>query len=132
MDELARHERESAEWSFVLRPPTEDELCLVSSSVGALRYLPKESVRSSVATGIARGPTTIARAEDHTTPSPSPSHAQNASEQGPVSIRPIKEFVRALRPDHPLRTVLVGEPDQLSREEFYVKITIWLRLLPSE
>ncbi len=49
---------------------------------------------------------------------------------GTVSLRPIKEFVRALRPDHPLRLVLMGEPDEMDRGEYYVKLTIWLRLLP--
>ena len=49
-----------------------------------------------------------------------------------MSLRPIKEFVRTLRPDHPLRLVLAGEPEQLTPDEFCVKLTIWLRLLPPD
>jgi hypothetical protein len=83
----------------------------------------------SVATGMARG-TTVTRAGAHTIASRPPTPVQSSESDQAVSLRPIKEFVRNLRPDHPLRMVLVGEPDELDRREYYVKLTIWLRLLP--
>jgi len=49
-----------------------------------------------------------------------------------VSLRPIKEVVRKLSPDHPLRMVLMGEPDTMDRGEYFVKLTVWLRLLPAD
>jgi hypothetical protein len=44
----------------------------------------------------------------------------------------MKEFIRKLSPNHPLRAVLAGEPDVMDRGEFYVKLTVWLRLLPND
>ncbi len=84
-----------------------------------------------VATGTARG-TTISEAGAPTSSSRAPSLPQAASTSGTVSLRPIKEFVRALRPDHALRLVLMDEPDEMDRGEYYVKLTIWLRLMPDE
>ena len=49
-----------------------------------------------------------------------------------VSLRPLKEFVQRLSPDHPLRVVLMEEPDEIDRTEYCVKLAIWLRLLPNE
>jgi len=49
-----------------------------------------------------------------------------------ISLRPLKEFVQKLNPDHPLRVVLMAEPDEIDRDEYYVKLTVWLRLLPNE
>lgn len=46
-----------------------------------------------------------------------------------VRLLPLKEFARKLRPDHPLRVVLVEEPDEMDAAEFCVKVTIWLRLV---
>ena len=50
----------------------------------------------------------------------------------PVSLRPLKEFVQRLSPDHPLRVVLMDEPDEIDRAEYCVKLTVWLRLLPNQ
>ncbi len=90
---------------------------------------PRKSSATPVASGVARG-TTVTRAGALTSPSRPPSPTTIPPET--VSLRPIKEFVRNLRPDHPLRLVLVGEPDEMDRSEYYVKLTIWLRLLPLE
>ena len=40
--------------------------------------------------------------------------------------------MHGLRPDHPLRVVLSGEPDEIQTFEYLVKLPIWLRLLPNE
>lgn len=50
----------------------------------------------------------------------------------PVSLRPLKELVRKLSPSHPLRILLLGEPDSMPRAEFSSKIGGWLRLLPTD
>ena len=49
-----------------------------------------------------------------------------------MSLRPLKEFVQRLSPDHPLRVVLMDEPDEIDRAEYCVKLTVWLRLLPNQ
>ena len=64
--------------------------------------------------------------------SPSPSLVSLARGSGAVSIRPIKEFAQKLSPDHPLRIVLMGEPDEIGQGEYLVKLTVWLRLLPND
>ncbi len=51
---------------------------------------------------------------------------------GSISLRPIKEFAQKLSANHPLRIVLMGEPDEIGRGEFLVKLTVWLRLLPND
>gem|GEM_PF-2848595 len=71
----------------------------------------------------ASAPTTLARS-----PSPSP---VDTTASGTVSLRPIKEFVRKLRPEHPLRVLLTGEPDVMSVREYCSKVSGWLRLLPA-
>jgi hypothetical protein len=92
---------------------------------------PGDPSQSAVATGMARGETTT-RAGALTSSSRSPSPPQITGANGKVSLRPIKEFVRSLRPDHPLRTVLMGEPDHIDSSEYLVKLTVWLRLLPND
>jgi hypothetical protein len=83
---------------------------------------------------MARESTAVARAgtQVSNTTSRVPSLLAATGRETFVSLRPIKDFVRTLRPDHPLRLVISGEPDQLAPDEFCVKLTIWLRLLPSE
>jgi hypothetical protein len=49
-------------------------------------------------------------------------------EAEPVSLRPIKELVQRMDPNHPLRIVLLGEPDEMSRWEYGAKVSGWLRL----
>jgi hypothetical protein len=98
--------------------------------VKAAIYVRKASGRV-VASGMARG-TSISGAGAPTTSSRAPSLPSATTAKGTVSLRPLKEFVRNLRPEHPLRLVLVGEPDEMDRGEYYVKLTIWLRLLPPD
>ncbi len=54
--------------------------------------------------------------------------------EGPplVTLRPLKELVRKLSPSHPLRILLLGEPDAMPAAEFSSKIGGWLRLLPQD
>ncbi|MGI0132659.1 MAG: hypothetical protein ACREDK_06165 [Thermoplasmata archaeon] len=49
-----------------------------------------------------------------------------------VLIRPIKEFVRRLEANHPLRLALAGEPDEMDSAEYLVKLSVWLRLMPED
>jgi hypothetical protein len=49
--------------------------------------------------------------------------------RGTVSLRRMKESVRRLDPDHPLRLVLASEPDEISWEEYATKVEVWFRLL---
>ena len=65
-------------------------------------------------------------------PSPSPSSAANARPNAKVATRPLKEIVRKLPPDHPLRVVVLSEPDEIDGNECFVKLTVWLRLLPDK
>ncbi|MGP8146968.1 MAG: hypothetical protein ACLQAS_06110 [Thermoplasmata archaeon] len=44
----------------------------------------------------------------------------------------MKEFVEKLSANHPLRIVLMSEPDEIGRSEYLVKLTVWLRLLPND
>ena len=53
-------------------------------------------------------------------------------ENGTISLRPMKEFVEKLSANHPLRIVLMSEPDEIGRSEYLVKLTVWLRLLPND
>jgi hypothetical protein len=45
-----------------------------------------------------------------------------------VSLRSFKVEVEALKPDHPLRLLLAGEPDEIPRHEYIAKIAGWYRL----
>jgi hypothetical protein len=45
-----------------------------------------------------------------------------------ISLRSLKAFAQNLRPDHPLRIVLLGEPDEMSRSEYGSKLMGWVRL----
>ena len=51
---------------------------------------------------------------------------------GKVAIRPVKDVVRMLPPGHPLRVVVLSEPDELDGNEYFVKLSVWLRLLPKD
>ena len=82
---------------------------------------------------MARGSTTVARAGAHTlTASPSPSPVGAPLANGKVAIRPVKDVVRRLPPSHPLRVVVLSEPDELDGNEYFVKLSVWLRLLPKD
>ena len=90
--------------------------------------------RDAVATGMvrdeARGGAPKASASQLS--SPSPSQPETARPNGKIATRPLKEIVRKLPPDHPLRVVVLGEPDEIDGDECFVKLTVWLRLLPEK
>ena len=46
-----------------------------------------------------------------------------------VDMRPVKAAVELLPAGHPLRFVILGEPDSLSRWEYATKVQVWFRLL---
>jgi hypothetical protein len=60
----------------------------------------------------------------------SPSLPTIVAQERKVSIRPLKEFAEQLSPDHPLRVVLLSEPDTINAGDYCVKLEVWLRLLP--
>ncbi len=66
------------------------------------------------------------------TSSRSPSRPESTRPNGKVATRPLKEVVRKLPPDHPLRVVILSEPDEIDGDECFVKLTVWLRLLPDD
>ena len=66
------------------------------------------------------------------TSSRSPSPSRSSRSNGKVATRPLKEIVRKLPPDHPLRVVILSEPDEIDGDECFVKLTVWLRLLPKD
>ena len=82
-----------------------------------------------VAVGMARG---TSSSEPGGSPSSSrPSSPPGAPKlRGKIETRPLKDLVRKLPPDHPLRVVILSEPDEIDGEECFVKMTVWLRLLP--
>ena len=61
-----------------------------------------------------------------------PSLPDTSRSSGKVETRPLKEIVRKLPPDHPLRVVVLSEPDEIDGNECFVKLTVWLRLLPND
>ena len=65
-------------------------------------------------------------------PSRSSSSPETCRPSGKVATRPLKEIVRKLPPDHPLRVVVLSEPDEIDGDECFVKLTVWLRLLPEK
>jgi hypothetical protein len=77
---------------------------------------------------MARG-ATIARAGAHTTASPSPSLPRFESADLMVSLRQMKAMVESLDPSHPLRILVLGEPDEIPRQEYATKILGWYRLI---
>ena len=82
---------------------------------------------------MARESTTVARAGARTTTFSSlPSPAATPLANGKVSIGPVKEIVRKLPLGHPLRVVVLSEPDEIDGNECFVKLSVWLRLLPKD
>jgi hypothetical protein len=51
--------------------------------------------------------------------------------EGPdlVSLRTWKAALTSLEPDHPLRTALAAQPDEIPRAEYHSKVGEWRRLL---
>lgn len=48
-----------------------------------------------------------------------------------VSLRQLKATVQRLEPSNPLRILVLGEPDEMPRFEYTVKILSWYRLILS-
>ena len=61
----------------------------------------------------------------------SPSSRLGASEREFVSLRTIKSLVQSLSPSHPLRILVLGEPDEIPCGEYATKVVGWFRLLAS-
>ena len=81
---------------------------------------------------MARGAsTTVARAGAHniTTASPSPSLAILEGADLMVSLREMKAMAQSLEPSHPFRILLLGEPDEMPRDEYSSKVVGWFRLI---
>ena len=85
-----------------------------------------------MAVGMARGTSNSGAASALTLSSRSPSPEVAPRSNGKVLTRPLKEIVRKLPPDHPLRVVVLSEPEELDGDECFVKLTVWLRLLPKD
>ena len=47
---------------------------------------------------------------------------------GLVSLRAFKAAAERFKPDHPLRILLAGEPDEIPRNEYASKVLGWYRL----
>lgn len=58
-----------------------------------------------------------------------PSADQSTRGAHTVDLRPLKAAVQRLGPAHPARTVILAEPDSLSREDYAAKAVVWFRLL---
>lgn len=48
---------------------------------------------------------------------------------GMVDLTPLKAVVRRLPSRHPLRLVVLAEPDWISRRDYVAKAEVWCRLL---
>ena len=99
-----------------------------SSFGGAIRYLFLESLTVTVATRLARG-RIPSQGSVLAIPSRSPSLRVHSAPKQVVSLRPMKELVEHLEPSHPFRILLLGEPDQISRQEYAAKVVGWYRLI---
>ena len=82
------------------------------------------------ARGEARGGTPAQGSVLSSIPARSPSPPDERISEGKVSLRLVKQFVRNLEPAHPLRVVVISEPDEIDRVEYLIKLAVWLRLLP--
>jgi hypothetical protein len=81
-----------------------------------------------VASGLARG-TSISGAGAPTSPSRPPSHVRFAGADRMVSLREMKAMAQSLNPSHPLRILVLGEPDEIPRAEYAAKVVGWFRLI---
>jgi len=77
---------------------------------------------------MARG-ATIPRAGVLTSSSRPPSLVRFAGADLMVSLHEMKAMVQSLDPSHPLRILLLGEPDEIPRQEYAVKVVGWFRLI---
>ncbi len=46
-----------------------------------------------------------------------------------VSLREMKAMAQGLEPSHPLRVLILGEPDEIPRQEYAAKVVGWFRLI---
>jgi hypothetical protein len=46
-----------------------------------------------------------------------------------VSLREMKAIAQSLDPSHPLRILVLGEPDEIPRHEYANKVVGWFRLV---
>jgi hypothetical protein len=103
--------------AFIIHRPTGD----------ATPYL-RNSSRFPVATGMARA-TSVTRADALTSSSRTPSLVRFAGADLMVSLREMKAMAQSLDPSHPLRVLVLGEPDEIPREEYAAKVVGWFRLI---
>jgi hypothetical protein len=77
---------------------------------------------------MARG-TPISRAGALTTASRSSSLVRFGGADLLVSLREMKAMAQSLDPSHPLRILVLGEPDEIPRQEYAAKVVGWFRLI---
>ncbi len=75
----------------------------------------------------ARGGTPKASALFSSSPSPSPIRFGGADML--VSLRQLKAMVQGLEPSNLLRIMVLGEPDEIPRHEYAIKVLSWYRLI---
>jgi len=81
-----------------------------------------------VANGMVRGETTT-RAGALTSSSRSSSPPRFSGAGLMVSLREMKAMAQGLEPSHPFRILVLGEPDEIPRQEYASKILGWYRLI---
>ncbi len=86
---------------------------------------PATSHPSSVAMGGTSARARSLAASEVSLPAAPPPAAVHAR----VSLRSLKDLVGRLAPDHPLRILIAGEPDEMPQPEFASKVVGWYRLL---
>jgi hypothetical protein len=73
--------------------------------------------------------TSVTRADALTSSSRAPSLVRFAGADLMVSLREMKAMAQSLDPSHPLRILVLGEPDEMPRDEYAIKIVSWYRLI---
>ena len=103
------------------------------SSTRRARYLFRGRLTNLVATGTIHEEKT-SKAMALSNFARSSSRGSLPAQPGVISLRPLKDVVEKLKPDHPLRILLTGEPDEIPCGEYLAKVSGWYRLLqtPSE
>lgn len=59
----------------------------------------------------------------------SPSVPRFAGADLMVSLREMKAMAQGLDPSHPFRVLILGEPDEIPRNEYATKVVGWFRLI---
>ncbi len=77
---------------------------------------------------MARG-ATISRAGALTSSYRPPSLVRFGGADLMVSLREMKAMAQSLDPSHPLRILILGEPDEIPRQEYAAKVVGWFRLI---